>query len=227
MFLIEKTIKEYGYSPNFLKLNSKKLIWVNCNICLKESQKPRNKTHNLQNCNDCTRKIQINKINEKRKIIWTEKEINFLKNNYDKISYQDMSKIINKTKSQIKIKSYNLKLNTFYIGNPQLSISRKRLEVNHNFFEIPNILNCYYAGLLAADGYVSNNRNLIAINLKLDDKKYLEQFKKYISFSGEIKVQTRKSFGKFSNHAHLNIFSYKWKNNLNENFNISNRKSLC
>src|SRR3990167_2588137 len=60
-------------------------------------------------------------------------------------------------------------------------------DYDENFFEIPNILNCYWAGFIAADGCVSKNNNRITIELDGKDKNHLIQFKNDVKFSGEVR----------------------------------------
>src|SRR3990167_5826866 len=95
-------------------------------------------------------------------------------------------------------------------------------DYDENFFEIPNILNCYWAGFIAADGCVSKNNNRITIELDGKDKNHLIQFKNDVKFSGEVRdiKSNPKSFSPNKIHARFGISNRIWKINLFENFNI-------
>ena len=52
---------------------------------------------------------------------------------------------------------------------------------NKNFFTIPNIQNCYWAGYLAADGYITKNNKCIRLHTVYYDKEILTNFQKQIN----------------------------------------------
>lgn len=97
----------------------------------------------------------------------------------------------------------------------------RKYDVNDNFFETPNIVNCYYAGFIAADGCICGNMLRMCVSEK--DKEWLENFKKDIESDSPIKVSTQK--GLF-NMCSISITSKKMCDDLNKNFSITPRKSL-
>lgn len=62
-----------------------------------------------------------------------------------------------------------------------------RIFTKHDsFFKEPNILNCYWAGFIAADGYVRNKPIQLGITLSIKDKDHLNKFKEDINYTGPI-----------------------------------------
>lgn len=115
--------------------------------------------------------------------VWTNEELEFLKNNIDNYTNRELARILNKTKNAVQIKASRLGL--------------KREEKYHydkNFFEnIDNECKAYWLGFIYADGYVSvtkDNRNYVmGIELQKSDYKHLEQFN--IDIGGNIKIEYR------------------------------------
>ena len=115
--------------------------------------------------------------------------------------------------------------------NPNSHKNKRRYNVNDDFFETPNEINCYYAGFIAADGCISKRTGkfvetyTLSFGLSIKDKDFLEHFKEIISYEGKIK--------EFENngrmYVRLDIQSNKICDDLCKNFNITERKThtLC
>lgn len=74
-------------------------------------------------------------------------------------------------------------------GNGKFTHRHKRQNsVNDDFFEVPNELNCYWAGFIAADGciHTGKKQDVLSIFLALKDKNHLNRFKLDIDFDGQI-----------------------------------------
>lgn len=115
------------------------------------------------------------------------------------------------------------------IGKGKFTHRNQRVySVNDDFFEVPNILNCYWAGFIAADGYVRKNE--LKIDLSLKDKTQLYRFKSDIGYQGiihEYKVEkVYKNKKRIFEACYISITSEKIVNDLLKNFNITNKKSL-
>ena len=98
---------------------------------------------------------------------------------------------------------------------------------NINFFEVPNNLNSYWAGFIAADGHLSQDNGVI-LSLSEKDLCHLEIFKKDTDFSGDIKHY--KSFGNFSNikgsyYCRISLYSRKLCEDLTKNWLITHNKT--
>lgn len=107
---------------------------------------------------------------------------------------------------------------------------------NEKFFHIPNILNSYWSGFIAADGciYKTKNQDCLQLFISYKDVDHLYRFKECIKYSGDIKVTYRKNSGNrlagckraSSKMCRINIFSNNLCKDLFNNYNIIPRKSL-
>jgi len=114
---------------------------------------------------------------------FSEKEINFIKDNINKISYKDIGIELNRSTDVIKQKVRNLKIIIFGQGKNPFSRKKRFYNVNDDYFSEPNLNNCYWAGFIAADGYIlkpSDNSVSLSIMLSKKDILHLECLKKEI-----------------------------------------------
>lgn len=83
---------------------------------------------------------------------------------------------------------------------------------------------CYWAGFLAADGWIS--KNVLGVSLGIVDKEHLEKFILFLNGNNKIMEACKKSFNKMSEFCSVNISSKQIVNDLKNNFNFVNKKSL-
>ena len=128
-------------------------------------------------------------------------------------------------------KKYGFKINP--IGKGEFTYRQKRIyNVNDNFFEKPDVLNCYWAGFIAADGCIieGKKQNRLSIGLATKDFEHLNIFKNDINFDGSIRntyvKKTYKNEEKIFETSKITITSQKISDDLYKNFNITPRKSL-
>ena len=102
---------------------------------------------------------------------------------------------------------------------------------NRAYFTTPNINNCYWAGLIAADGCLtkSNKTYALALSHSIKDKIILKAFQKAINFTGNISETTNHSG--FSNNSTFSRISLNNIDNdifkdLNKYWNITPRKTF-
>lgn len=100
----------------------------------------------------------------------------------------------------------------------------RKFNVNDNFFSVPNDLNCYWAGFIAADGSITNNKLSIVISEK--DLDLLKRFKKDIGAENEIKFYEQKLNNKKFKQCSIVIYSNQICEDLNFIFNITNKKTF-
>jgi hypothetical protein len=62
-----------------------------------------------------------------------------------------------------------------------------RFKYKTDFFSTYTKESCYWAGLIAADGYIRYNRDEVLLSLKYDDIDLIQKFSNQIKFTGEIK----------------------------------------
>ena len=105
-------------------------------------------------------------------------------------------------------------------------MSRKKYDVNDNFFDEPNILNSYWAGFLAADGCITpGGCNSVRLQLARKDREHLFKFKGIVSYTGTIQDSWRED--SYSNEASLlQVTSARWKEKLKTVFNVTPRKTF-
>ena len=111
--------------------------------------------------------------------------------------------------------------------NPKsYAIGKRKYSVDDNFFAVPNELNSYYAGFIAADGCIIEKQlkncttKYLNIAIHSKDVELLEQFKKDINYNGPI------SYYKNNEFVRISINSTKIVDDLRTNFNITPRKTF-
>lgn len=108
---------------------------------------------------------------------------------------------------------------------------RRKYNVNDCFFETPNIVNCYYAGFIAADGCIRKYKGKfvetysLSFGLSIKDKDFLIKFLNTINYEGNIRYYENKG----RKYVGVEIKSNKICEDLRNNFNITERKThtLC
>lgn len=146
---------------------------------------------------------------------WTEVEINKLKDLYLKLTKLDlMLEFPDRSWSSIKSKSQKLGL-----------IKREKIKINDNIFEIPNNINSYYAGFIAADGCVNDSGSL-SFELASKDLHLLQKFNLFSSSNYQIRQTQRTLNNKIFDISVLKITSKKICLDLKSNFAIKPRKTL-
>lgn len=99
---------------------------------------------------------------------------------------------------------------------------KKRVHyINDNYFETPNFENCYWAGLLAADGNIS--KKVVTISLQERDCDQIEKLNKALSSNYSVKHYFAKSIFPY---CCLAFSSEKITKDLYKNFSITPKKSL-
>lgn len=100
-----------------------------------------------------------------------------------------------------------------------LDYSKKKL-LNHEFFSLNTKAANYWAGFLAADGWIEGNRNRVGLALKAEDIGHLEKFKCAVSSSHDICP--------FMNNTayRLRFNSEQMVQDLRKNFNITPAKTM-
>ena len=117
---------------------------------------------------------------------WTEKEDIFLKENFNKLSREEISKILNRSKSSISSRAFRLGIKNIKNGRINL------------FEKINSEESAYWLGFIYADGYIlinTENKNHcnyeLGIELMKDDIHHLEKFNSIFDNYYNIKTRTR------------------------------------
>lgn len=100
---------------------------------------------------------------------------------------------------------------------------------NDNFFNTPNILNCYWAGFISADGCIYDRKKRgksLVITIAQKDEIILKRFKRDIKYNGEIKKYEYTTNYGYSKSCRLSIHNKKIVDDLEKNWNIIPRKTF-
>lgn len=157
----------------------------------------------------------------------TQEQIEYIKNNYGKKNAKEIA-------LELGVKPYLIGRIAKKIGigyergkNPAQTkhcIGRKT-SVDDNFFSEPNLINCYWAGFLAADGNIRHLKRHKELNLQISQKDlgHIKKFVTQVGFTGATTVYTRANGIPMCN-VHIN--SDKICEDLEKNFNITPRKTF-
>lgn len=153
----------------------------------------------------------------------TQKET--ILNNYGKIPIREISELIDvKSRSITKfLSNRGLKLSKAQRANLMYGKYTK-YNRNNNFFKSKSNASIYWAGFIAADGYIDGSR--LRVKLKFTDKSHLEKLKKDLEYTGPIKKDCSKRLDKVHCGALLYVSSKQIVDDLSKLYNIGERKSL-
>ena len=119
--------------------------------------------------------------------IWTEDDDLFLREKYGKITYEEMAEYFNVSKNEVMTRCRN-KLQITQNGKGSNNIfphthkkfiemtNEKRNIFDENFFGIPNLINSYWAGFLAADGNIRTNKKSLSLQISDKDFEHIKCF---------------------------------------------------
>ncbi len=108
-------------------------------------------------------------------------------------------------------------------GKSPMSRAPRKTKVNDNYFQSLTLESYYYAGFIAADGNINQNKNRLTITLSEKDKYFLEKFKSSIESDAVIHDYMIKNKHKVSS---IVINSKQICDDLSKRFNITPNKSL-
>ncbi|MEK6884097.1 MAG: hypothetical protein AABY22_30995 [Nanoarchaeota archaeon] len=151
---------------------------------------------------------------------WTEPEINKLKELMGKTSFEEMTKqFAGRTKMALVHKADKLGLSNTY--------RYRKHFFNIDFWKTPNLVNSYFGGYAAADGYI--NHSSFVFSLATRDAVVLEKFKEVTDFTGNIRHYQRKNYKKETLKSVSTLFINTvdhWRDDLKNNFGVINKKTL-
>lgn len=111
-------------------------------------------------------------------------------------------------------------------ANDKRSDAQTQFLHNKIFFSVPDRINCYWAGFIAADGCIVDNRHL-TIGLKAQDRDHLSCFCRDIEYNGTIYNSNVVLHGKTFSRCEIQIANAeRIIHDLKLNFKISSKKSL-
>ena len=157
-----------------------------------------------------------------KELQWTAEEDRLLRSLIEKkISLKDMPQYFaRRGRRGIESRVYNLGLKS---GTPRTIHSK-----NESFWSIPNPVNCYYAGMVAADGSLDSGRHTFSWSSATADEEYLLKFIETVEYTGKISRMTKKSPSSdtICYHSSLRISAaQKWLEDLKLNFDLFQNKT--
>lgn len=159
------------------------------------------------------------------RLSWTDLEDKLLEECYGKIPWSEMQNLFpNRTRDSVKGRARNLGLK----GNKLavMSLAKKIHTIDYSFFAQPNAINSYWAGFIAADGGISQERQTVYIQVSQKDLNHIRKFALSTNYSGQIKQVSGGSYKPESVQYKLNICGVgKWIEDLDKGFNIHQRKT--
>ena len=200
---------------------------VKCEICKKyyrtlESGHP-TKTHGItvkEYLNLYPKSKILAKDLENRNDFWSDKDIKILKKYYGLIKASSISKLLIDKKGCSRYciikKAQQIGLN----AKRNKQANYRTLYYNEDYFDTPNLENCYVAGLFGADASLSGpKQNTIAIVLHKKDEHILHKIKNVTEFTGKITTRRKKYRSLIYSHGQ------KWESSLYKHWNIAPRKT--
>lgn len=151
---------------------------------------------------------------------WTEDQDEVLRQHYRSMTVEQLLDLLpERSGYSIYNRARNLGLQQQYIYS-----------ADQNFFEKPNVLNSYWAGFLAADGCITGKQT-VCIDLSPVDRDHIEKFVADTKFTGHIREAEYPGmlYGKpkMCKHCSISISCAPlWPLHLEQNFNITRKKSL-
>lgn len=150
--------------------------------------------------------------------MWTNDEKDYLKNNYKNSSATNIAKYLKRSVSSVENKINKLGLKKGY---------KRFYNVDLEFFNIPNLINCYWAGFIAADGTIRKKEKQLCLCLANKDKKHIKLFNNDICYNGPIKNGKKIIDNKVYKHNYINICgAKKIIDDLESVFNITAKKTF-
>ena len=124
------------------------------------------------------------------KSTFTKEEEQYIAESYDKIPYQEMATKLGRNYNSVRGVARRMGVVVpRHISGKYKPGGLKACYVNESFFTVPNPLNCYWAGFIAADGSITCRSDFdksLFFKLSTKDLKHLETFKEQIEHKGNL-----------------------------------------
>lgn len=160
--------------------------------------------------------LKISKYN-----LWSKEEVEKLKPLVGKMSFKKMVKYFpDRTEISLLKKSVKLGLSSDY--------KHFLNEINKDYWKEIDLLKCYYAGYIGADGCLCKERYAVRFLIHPKDIHILENFKKEVGFTGPIKISEYKyKNNKIQKRCSMYLGRTKeWYPDLKKHFNLEPIKTL-
>lgn len=151
---------------------------------------------------------------------WSKSEKQILQVNWGNVKQNEIKLLLpNRSIQSIQKMAQRLKL------DGKAGYVSRKYHFNTRFFDTLNRQNCYWAGFIAADGYIYDRDKSVAIGLARKDRIILEEFKKITNYDGVIFDYINEKDNTKS--SKLTFYGAdKWVNILFNKFHVHQAKSL-
>ena len=112
---------------------------------------------------------------------WTEKEIEFVRTNIGKLTYEKIGNFINRSYSSVQSKVRYLPFKK----------KVRKYSINSNFFKKWSPEMAYTAGFIAADGNICHSGNAFALQIASDNLDIMEKIRIAMSYGGPVHKKLR------------------------------------
>jgi hypothetical protein len=159
---------------------------------------------------------------------WIEKEYDILKKYYGKITAQ---KIADQYLPHRSVDTIRKRANILGLKS-RFGYWTTKYFCNNNYFDEPNIENSYWAGYIAADGCISQNKEVLKLVCSKKDSDILINFKEQTMCSNDIEYFLAKKSKKYDigkEYPSVQLLlcgKNQWINNLEKYWNLTPAKSL-
>lgn len=154
---------------------------------------------------------------------WTKEEDLLLIKNYGLSTYDEMLGLF-PGRTMVSLQSRCTRLG-FDRDPNEIRRKQRKFEVDRSFFSVPNLINSYIAGFLAADGCVHLGRNGISLALQMQDAYILDEIFSLMGIDCELPSYLGSSGLAYYKYLYVDGVP-EWLGDLEQNFNIVPRKSL-
>lgn len=144
---------------------------------------------------------------------WKKEEIDFLKENYNKMKISDLSRLLKRSRSSI---SWQAQKQNLVSDNSKY----KKYTFDEHFFSKITPISCYIAGLIASDGCVRTKKGCFSFYQKTND--LIVYIKKVLNSNYPIYYRKRKNTEEYS----IQMSSKVTISDLSNNFKIVDNKSF-
>lgn len=150
---------------------------------------------------------------------FTEKDIEYIKTNLGKISLKEIAANLDRNYSSVQSKIRYLGLQPQGRGKSPFSRKKNKYVCNEEYFSQDSIESYYWAGFIAADGWVASRDFQLGILLAGKDINHLKLFKEAIQSTNPIHIRKNGS-------VVIRLSSRKVSNDLKNKFNITTKKTF-
>jgi hypothetical protein len=141
--------------------------------------------------------------------VWTQQELQLLQENGEALDYKDLVDLLpGRSYQAVKIKCRQLGFRK----------SNRKYYFNQAYFSELTLENCYYAGFIAADGFITPTENGVGFVLSNVDRNHLETFAERVGYKGVIRNRA-------DGFVYAGFHSVEWVRDLRKHFNITTSKT--